>query len=75
MKSLISNLNNKLSKSKKTMILIIYSCYIYICYLPTNGEENFSSQIHEMNFIAAFLAVVINAINNLTLGIEDSATI
>lgn len=46
-----------------------------ICYLPTYSEENFSMQIHEMNFIAALLVIVIDAINDLALGIKDSATI
>lgn len=45
------------------------------CYLFTYGIKKFPLEIHEMDFIAALFVIVVNSVNNLTIGIIDGATI
>jgi len=42
-------------------------------YLSKYGEEDMTMRIHEKDFITTLGAIVINAIYNLTFGVENCA--
>ena len=44
-------------------------------YLSSDGEENFALKIHEIDFVATLLVIVIHTINDFAIRIEDRAAI